>query len=128
VWLVAVAFQRSEVQTKARPVARASWKMVRFDQLGHAACLSALTPAHTRAVQNERHSAEWLMLPRSHRSAALHLSRLQDAAGLLGSAGDYQVQQYQPPLCRGHVHCTTLHYILQNDAVLLMLTRMLVAP
>ena len=37
------------------------------------------------------------------------------------------MQQYQPPLWRGHAHCATLHYILQNDAVLLMLTRMLMA-
>ena len=32
------------------------------------------------------------------------------------------------PCVEDTVHCTMLHYILQNDAVLLMLTRMLVAP
>ena len=44
------------------------------------------------------------------------------------STGDYQEQQYQLPLCRRHAHCATLRYILQIDAVLLMLTRMLMAP
>ena len=56
--LVAGALQRSEIAPNASPCARRSWEMVRVIQLALAAFPSALRPVHTRALQNERHSAE----------------------------------------------------------------------
>ena len=66
------------------------------------------------------HSAEWVMQLRSHRAAALRPSCSQYVVGSLVSAGDYQVQQYQPPLCRGPVLCATLQNVCRMKAVLLM--------
>lgn len=56
--LVAGALQRSGIAPNASPCARRSWEMVRVIQLALAAFPSALRPVHTRALQNERHSAE----------------------------------------------------------------------
>ena len=51
--LVVGALQRNEVTTNARSCARTPWETVCVDQLGLAALLSALRPAHTSALQNE---------------------------------------------------------------------------
>ena len=75
------------------------------------------TRAHCRM---SIHSAEWVMQLRSHRAAALRPSCSQYVVGSLVSAGDYQVQQYQPPLCRGPVLCATLQNVCRMKAVLLM--------
>ena len=53
----------------------------------------------------------------------MRLSCSQDIVGLLVSAGDYQVQQYQPPLWRGHVLCVFILQICRMNPVLLMLPR-----
>ena len=119
--LVEIALQRGQVGIKARPRARTSWETVRVHCLGLLAFSSALRPAQSSSQQNEHHSAEWFMWLRSRRAAVLRSSCSQYAVGLLVSAGDYQVQHYQPPLWRGHVLCVILRNVCRMNAVLLML-------
>ena len=121
------AVQSDEVASKAHPRPRTSWEMDRVRHLGLPALCSALRPAHTSALQNEHFSAEWFMQLRSHRAVVLRLSCSQYVVGSLVSTGDYQEQQYQPPLCRGPEAPRYSAERLQNDAVLLMLTRVLMA-
>ena len=64
---------------------------------------------------------------RSCSCAALRLSCSQYVVGSLVSTGDYQEQQYQLPLCREPEAPRYSAERLQNDAVFLMLTRVLMA-
>ena len=95
--LVTVAVKCSDVESKACPCARASWAMVHVLLDVLAAFPSALRPAHARAVQNEHHSAEWLMQLRSHRAAVLRSSCSQYAVGLLVNAGEFRCSSISHP-------------------------------